>query len=112
MKIELILKLFKNFKIKKKKKKVVIEILESKIQINFQIKFKIHKKNKIELNKEGIDFQIFLLQVTPHSLKIAFLKKINKFMTILKILWTRTLTLNLNLINTRTKKKKRNKNNK
>jgi hypothetical protein len=89
-KIKTIFKI-QNFKIKKKKKKEIIEILLFKMLINFRNKINFKSKLKIlkirELNKEEIDFQIFLLRAI--QLKRTFQKKtISKvmMMMILKIL--------------------------
>ena len=101
-KIKTIFKI-QNFKIKKKKKKEIIEILLFKMLINFRNKINFKSKLKIlkirELNKEEIDFQIFLLRAI--QLKRTFQKKtISKvmMMMILKILQTMTQNHNLMII--------------
>ena len=109
-KIELIFKIqTQNFKIRKKKRKEIIEILIFKMlihlqnKIHFLNKFKIHRIQ--ELKKEAIDFQIYLLQVIQLKTTIQKKSKNIVMMMILKILWTMTLNHSLKNITIANQKK-------
>ena len=74
-------------------------------KINIKNKFKIHKIK--ELNKEEIDFQIYLLRVI--QLKRTIRKKSNNIVTMMILKILKTVILNHNLERMINKKKRKHK---